>query len=246
MLARAARLACPELKTIFVTGIGDSPALLANSRVKLALLALNLSDCDGLDWLEEIGQRASVERALVIAQGFPEIAANRIAGGAVDSFWDYGADSPDNLEFAVNQIVAGGGYMSYGLGELRRRSLQGRAPLNAILSRTEILVFYAIASGADDVAAAELLGMTPSTVKTHRKSISRAFKRSARTELMGEAQLRGIARYTGNGRVVRPGFYAAMSEHLRRRQARLKTGHPEPFTTVPAEAGFIESIERRP
>jgi DNA-binding NarL/FixJ family response regulator len=170
-----------------------------------------------------VGRQTQIDRALVIGQTFPEIAASRLATGVADGFWDYSVDLPDNLVRAVSEISRGGGYMSYGLGELRRRSLQGRPSLRTILSRTEILVFYAIAGGEDDFAAGALLGMTPATVKTHRKSISRKLKVSTRTELMREAQLRGIVRFVENGLVIRPGFFAAMDEYLGRRQARPKS-----------------------
>lgn len=223
ILARTVQSVLPGLAPVHVTGLHDSPQSPVAGRFELALLALNLSDCDGLDWLEVVGRRTQINRVLVIGQTFPEIAASRLATGVADGFWDYRVDSPDNLDHAVNEISCGGGYMSYGLSELRRRSLQGRPSLRTILSRTEILVFYAIAGGEDDVAAAALLGMTAATVKTHRKSISRKLKLSTRTELMREAQFRGIVRFAENGLVIRPGFFAAMNEHLERRQARSKT-----------------------
>lgn len=180
--------------------------------VDLALIALNLPDSDGLDLLERLTATCSIRRSLVVSERFPESAANRMVSGAVDGFFDSRADEATDLSEAVGLVAQGRVYMTYTIPELRHRALEGRKPLNLMLSKTQVLVYYAIADGSNNEAAGELLGMAPDTVKVHRRAIMNAMRYQSRRELYADAEWRGIFRRTNTGRLIRPGFEVARRE----------------------------------
>lgn len=215
-VSRVARTTC------FGTGASTLDALAARPAT-LAIVDQHPVDVDGLDLIERISALGYARRCLLIADSLTEWSCLRLASETTDSYFDFSVDPLERLPTAVLHLLDGGGYRSSTLREARRRAVQDRTPLDLVLSPTEMIVFSAMADGADDDTVGTRLGMARLTVQSHRQRIMKKLSLRTRVELVFEAQRRGLSRPGARG-VIRAGCPSAYAARSRRGRPAVTAG----------------------
>jgi DNA-binding NarL/FixJ family response regulator len=118
---------------------------------------------------------------------------------------DSSIDPPEQLMTALCLVGGGQRYWSPNLVERLQRYHLGPNSLFRLLTAAEQLVLSIIGDGCDDLAAAEKLRLSPSTISTVRRELHRKLGVQHRGELVRVAAQNGFVRFTPHG-VVRPGF----------------------------------------
>lgn len=201
----AARSVLPNAEIeVFSSGF-DAFTRIAQEAMDLYLVELNLTDMDGIDLIGTIQECWPSSRSMLLVERLTEMACLRLSAGIADGFFDYREERGHTLGPAIARLMDGAAYESRPLREARRRVLDGRTPLERLLSPAETLVFGAIGDGSDDLIASTLLGLSVHTVHSHRRNIMRKLELRSRADLVREAAFRGVVRFGPEG-IIRPGF----------------------------------------
>lgn len=242
LYAEALRAACVRAfpgAAIAICRRGDEALQVLRAQpADLVLTGLTFVDLDGVDVLEQIARERLAARVLVVSGRKDEHSMQTLRTARFDGFFDPFAEDMAALVDALQQVAAGRGYLSPSL----RRQLTDRSTAEVLghrLTAGELQVFCVIGDGSNDTEAAQRLGLTVSTVQTHRRNIMRKLGVPTSAKLVREAVRLGVVRITPTGTIIRPGF-----EHLhadwQSRKATRKT--PEPG----AAAATYPTRPRRP
>jgi DNA-binding NarL/FixJ family response regulator len=203
----------PDAEIVTVHTAAAALDALRASPARLALVGLALADMDGLDLLRCISQERLAWRLLVIADRWDERAEQVLASARVDGCFNPEQEDSAKLAAAIQRVAEGGSYLG-ALADDDRPVRNPRKPtLAQLFSPAELRVFAVIGDGCDDREAAEQLGISPTTVHTHRQRIMSKLSVHTRTELMREAVRRGVVRITPT-EMLRPGFAAEINERV--------------------------------
>jgi DNA-binding NarL/FixJ family response regulator len=165
-----------------------------------------LRDGDLLDFISDSSAPPARARAtLVVTHQCEERVLSALRTLPIQGVLDSSIDPPERLVFALGLIATGGRYWSPNLVQRLQEFHLGPNSLFRLLTAAEQLVLSIIGDGCDDVAAAEKLGLSPSTVSTVRRELHRKLGVQHRGELVRVAAQNGFVRFTPTG-VVRPGF----------------------------------------
>jgi two-component system, NarL family, nitrate/nitrite response regulator NarL len=170
------------------------------------LLALTFPDMDGLDLLRYIAQEKLATRVLVASHQSQEHSLQALRQSRFDGLIDTQDESADALIRALHLVAAGEPYISPTL----RSQIITRTPTGILaqkLTPAEIHVLAEIGDGSNNQEAALRLGLTDSTVQTHRRNIMRKLGITSSAKLVLEAVRLGMVRVTTNGNIIRPGFH---------------------------------------
>jgi DNA-binding CsgD family transcriptional regulator len=140
-----------------------------------------------------------------------------------NGLFDVYCDGHTNFSSALETVIEGRTYISDSFQPYLKRPR--RITLDE-LTQTEELVLSAIGDGSDDQEAAELLGVSPYTVNTHRKSIMGKRGIHQKGELVRHAVQMGYVHVTPE-RVIHPGFERRLLKKRRESQPA-KTGDSSP------------------
>jgi DNA-binding NarL/FixJ family response regulator len=214
-------------QTLVCHTAAEALALLRTSPVFLGLLDLTLPDLDGLDLLTMVTEERLASRLLVVSERHDEHSRLFLRAMRLEGYFDCQTEPAENLCGAVRQVAGGGVYFSRSFQT--HATLEGKIPLQALLTETELRVFAVLGGGCDDREAADWLYLSDKTVKTHRQNLQDKLGVHTRAELMREAVHRGVVRYV-DGRVLHPGFERALARRQTQRvaPARLNGMHRTP------------------
>lgn len=234
LYAEALRSACGQAFPAAAVGIcrrGDETLQsLRVQRADLVLTGLTFVDLDGVDVLETIAREKLATRVLVVSGRKDEHSMQALRTARFDGFFDPFSESIETLVEALQQVAAGRGYISPSL----RRQLIERSTAEVLgqrLTPGELQVFCVIGDGSDDAEAAERLGLTVSTVQTHRRNIMRKLGVPTSAKLVREAVRLGVVRITPAGTIIRPGFERMHADwQSRKAGAKPPTAEPVPTT----------------
>lgn len=194
-LAWAAAHVFPTAK---IRTIGSGTALLqhlSTQTVDFLILGLNFIDLDGLDLVQQITDQKLARRVVVVTDIRDEWLIPRLQNTRIDAILDLSGESLSGVEQALHRINAGQAYVSPTLHSY----LVGRAEANDTyrkLSPGELRVLRLIGSGQDNKEAGEALGLSESTVQTHRRNIMHKLNISTSPKLVREAIRLGLAQIT--------------------------------------------------
>lgn len=185
----------------------------------LVLMGLTFTDLDGLDVLGTLAREKLATRVLLVSSRKDEHSLQALRTARFDGFFDPLTEDFDALVAGIRAVVAGRGYISPSL----HRQLLGRQSLGALdrfLTRTEHQVFCVIGDGSDNREAAERLGLSESTVLTHRRKIMQKLGVHSSAKLVREAVRFGVVRIASDGHIFRPGFEQLLSDRKVRETTR--------------------------
>jgi len=184
----------------------DLLAGLRQAPADLLLIGLAFPDVDGLDLLEPIAREKLAAHVLVDSPRHDEYSLLVLRTARFDGFIDAASEGVEAMETALRAVAVGQGYISPAL----RQGLVDRQPALALgrkLTTAEIHVLSVIGDGSDNDEGAGRLGLSPSTVQTHRRNIMRKLGVSTSAKLVREAVRLGVVRITPSGVVLRSNLH---------------------------------------
>ncbi len=183
----------------------------------LFVTGVQLADMDGLEHLEPFLKRE--QPILVVTSRKDSRTCAMLRQMRFDGIYDGIEEGLENLPVAIDRVLAHLPYTSPGFAAL----LRPRANLTLDeLTNKEQIVLAVIGDGCDDQEAADLLGLSPYTVNTHRKAIMAKLHLHQKGALINYAVQNGYVHITPDG-VTRPGF----QRRLRDLFAHATKGDPE-------------------
>lgn len=183
----------------------DTLAQLRTKPADILLLAMTFPDMDGVDLLPLIAEGKLSKRVLVASHRREEHSLLALRAARFDGLIDTLEESVDTLIKALHLVANGQAYISPAF----RAHMLDRNPPNDLaqkLTPAEIHVLAEIGDGSGNSEAATRLGLSESTVQTHRRNIMRKLGISSSARLVREAIRLGIVRITTDGGIIRPGF----------------------------------------
>lgn len=184
------------------TGMEALARLRRGAAVRLGVFGLNLPDIDGLDLIAQVLEERLVEKVLVVSSRCDEQTRLVLRRLRISGYLDCSSDQDVDLKQILGRIENGGGYFS----PLHRCPSRAAVPrLSQMLSATESRVLAVIGDGSSDQEAAEWLGMSATTVHTHRQRIMRKLGIHTRAALVRAAVEFGVVRFAGD-QIFRPGM----------------------------------------
>lgn len=196
-LAWAASRVFPTAK---IRTIGSGTQLLRHlgtQTIDFLILGLNFKDMDGLDLVQQITDQRLARRVVVVADGRDGWLIPRLQNTRIDAIIDLSGETLTGVQQALHRVNAGQAYVSPSLHAF----LVGRAEANntySKLSPGELRVLRLIGCGQDNKEAGEALGLSESTVQTHRRNIMHKLNISTSPKLVREAIRLGLAQITCN------------------------------------------------
>ena len=196
-LAWAASRVFPTAK---IMTIGSGTQLLQHlgaRTIDFLILGLNFTDMDGLDLVQQITDQKLARRVVVVADGRDGWIIPRLQNTRIDAIIDLSGETLTGVQQALHRVNAGQAYVSPSL----RAVLVGRAEANdtySKLSPGELRVLRLIGTGQDNKEAGEALGLSESTVQTHRRNIMHKLNISTSPKLVREAIRLGLAQINCN------------------------------------------------
>ena len=191
----------------------DVLAALREQPADLLVLGLAFQDIDGLDLLEPIAHEKLASRILVDSPRRDEFSMLVLRTARFDGFIDASSEGLEAMMMALRQVADGQGYISPTV----RHNLVDRLEATALgqrLTRAEIRVLSVIGDGSDNDEGAQRLGLTPSTVQTHRRNVMRKLGVSTSAKLVREAVRLGVVRITPRGVFLRSGTQVKLSDAI--------------------------------
>lgn len=175
----------------------EALAALKSHATDYLLVGLNFPDLDGLDMLLQISEQRLARRVLVVAEIRDELVIPTLHTARVDAILDTGTEPLHAVREALRMVHEGKVYVSPSLhGYLVDRSPALQRPH---LTPAELRVLRVIGTGQDNQEAGVTLGLSESTVQTHRRNIMHKLKVSTSAKLVREAVRLGYVRISYNG-----------------------------------------------
>ena len=213
--------AFPGTRVEIATTVTGAAGLLDTLSVDLFVTGIGASiDGDVLELLSRYLEPPHAgQHVLVVSArgGYRELAALRTLG--IGGVFDSAAEPSEQLIEAIRTVATGGRYWSATIVDHMIRSGLSINPVVRILTTFEQLALCIIGDGSDDTAAAQELGVSPSTVSSVRRDIHRKLGVQHRGELVRVAAQYGFVRFTPGG-VVRPGYSLLSAAYQAKRNKR--------------------------
>ncbi len=203
--ADALRLACLECfadATVRLQVHGNEALrTLTLAPADLLVMGLSFDDIDGVALLEEVNRGRLAQRTLIVSSQWEEHILLSLRTARFDGAVDTATESFGTIRQVMALVAAGEGYISASL----RRYLIDELPAESgvhELTAMELRVIRVIGEGFDNQEAAERLGISMSTVQTHRRNIMRKLHVATSAKLVHEAARLGLVRITPAGPTV--------------------------------------------
>ncbi len=172
----------------------------------LFVTGVMLTDMDGLEHLEPFLKRA--QPILVVTSRKDSRTCAMLRQMRFDGIYDGIEEGLNNLPVAIDRVLAHLPYISPGFEPLLKPHSNFTRDE---LTEKEQIVLAVIGDGCDDQEAADLLGLSPHTVNTHRKAIMAKLRLHQKGALVNYAMQNGYVHITPTG-VTRPGFQRRLRE----------------------------------
>lgn len=164
---------CPDLEV--AVEAATRPQLreaTCSTRFDVLILDVNMDGESTIEDLRELNRRRSDVRVLVLSMCPESDCGPPFISAGADGYLSKEAD-PNEVVAAVRRIANGGRYASAGLAETLMERRDHEAEPARLLSRRELEVMRAIASGERLRDIARRLGLNDRTISTYRRRIMR-------------------------------------------------------------------------
>ena len=163
-------------------------------RPHLIFLDLGLPDGDGLDLLSELLAVAPEAKVIALSSFADEFTVHRALRSQVHGFIDKGEQPLEMLKTAIDTVMAGQKYFSPTVEKLKASLRSDPVSFDKVLSDREQHLLTLFGEGLSNEAVAAMVGLTPGTVKLHRRNIHRKLGFHSTPELMSYALKKGFTR----------------------------------------------------
>ena len=189
-----------ELVGAFRSGdeIFANPSVLTSADV--ALVDLNLGEQLAFDFLPVLRQTAPNLKLIWVTSVATQFLLSRALSAGLEGFV-HKDDPVAVLVTAIERVAHGAHYISETVQQMHVRFRQNANHFNKLLSEREQELLGLLGQGLSNQEVASLLGLTPSTVQTHRRNIM------GRLDLHTGAELQAYA--------LKAGFTTQEKLHLR-------------------------------
>ncbi len=168
-------------------------------RPHLVFLDLALPDGDGLDLLAELLADTPQLKIIALSSFADEFTVHRALRSQVHGFVDKGEQPLGMLKDAIDTVMRGEKYFSPTVQKLKAALRSDPVSFDKLLSDREQDLMRLFGEGLSNDAVAKLVGLTPGTVKLHRRNIHRKLGFHSTPELMTYALKKGFTRVRRGG-----------------------------------------------
>lgn len=156
------------------TGSGAEAVRLAQEhRPDVVILDLHLPDRDGFTVIDELVKLGGAARILVVSSRCDDYTLYRVERAGVHGFLDKNTNTPETLRTALSQVAEGRCFYSRMFQDAKLARRRDPANFVALLTEWERVILGLIGQSLSDAEIGEQLGISPSTVMTHRSKIMR-------------------------------------------------------------------------
>lgn len=189
---------CAQIVPAAAITVADSGkagiAMAQRLRPDLIFLDLALPDGDGLDFLSELLAVAPRAKVIALSSFADEFTVHRALRSPVHGFVDKGEQPLEMLKAAVDAVMAGQKYFSPTVQKLKASLRSDPTSFDKLLSDREQHLLSLFGQGLTNEVVAGIVGLTPGTVKLHRRNIHRKLGFHSTPELMNYALEKGFTR----------------------------------------------------
>jgi len=193
--AEALLLACRECYTAAEIQIcsrgAEALAALRQRPADLLVMGLSFADMDGVDLLARVNEARLAAHTLITSSQWEEHILLSLRTARFEGAVDTASESLDAVRRALRLVGRGEGYISTPLRRYLIDELPASRPMRE-LTAAELRVLRVIGDGSDNQEAAGRLGLSTSTVQTHRRNIMRKLRVSTSAKLVREAVRLGL------------------------------------------------------
>lgn len=195
--ADALRLACLECfadATVQIQAHGTQALrALEHQPADLLVMGLSFDDIDGVTLLEQVNCGRLAQRTLIVSSQWEEHILLSLRTARFDGAVDTASETFGTIRQAMALVVAGEGYISAHLRQYLIDELSVDTGVHE-LTAMELRVIRVIGEGCDNQEAAARLGISMTTVQTHRRNIMRKLRVATSAKLVHEAVRLGLVR----------------------------------------------------
>lgn len=145
--------------------------LCRDSRPGLVLLDICIPQTSGLVVAEILKSESPGTKILAVSSENDPVTIHRAFKANIQGFLDKSTQTLDTLTEAIRKVSSGGTYYSKSVLDVRDKLLEEPMSFQKILSPREQEILALIGGCYSDQEIGNLVGLSPSTVQTHRKNI---------------------------------------------------------------------------
>lgn len=172
----------------------EGEALCRKLQPDIVLLDLVLPDGDGLDWVERIFKAAPHAKVIALTSHADEFTLHRAMRARVHGFVDKTEQPLNLLSEAIATVMEGRPYFSSAAQRIRAELHRDPVSFDKVLSDREQELLRYFGEGLSNTEVAERVGLTPGTVKLHRRNIMGKLGVHSTPQLMRYALEKGFTR----------------------------------------------------
>lgn len=184
----------------------EALAALRKTRADIMLQGLVFEDMDGIEFMQQSDANKLALHTLIISARWDEHMLVSLRSARLNGAVDTASESIEAVQHALRAIVQGECYISTTLRRYLIDELPGENRARK-LTQAEIRVLQIIGDGSDNQEAAAELGLSITTVQTHRRNIMRKLRVPTSAKLVREAVRLGVVHIT-------PVTIAQQAQHL--------------------------------
>lgn len=161
----------------------------------LVVLDLGLPDISGLDLAKQLCEIRPPPKVLAISGNVTESWLNRIPYSPIQGFILKSAAQKDEFVVAVRELLGGGTYFPPHVNSTISQARSNPNHYSKILSQREIDLLALLGYGWNNDRIAQYVGLSTTTIRTHRQHILNRLGLHSTEELMRWAQKKGFSDY---------------------------------------------------
>lgn len=192
----------PETKVHIAQDGLEAIDLTSKLSINFAILASNMEDIDGLDYIPRIANNAGIDRIIILADHHNPRALDRFYRLKSVSLFSINSSNPEDLKKCIDSTLMGHRYIC---SDLYRIIYDRDATTTSkLLSQSEEITLSLLGEGIDNEEAATRLATSPHSVRGMRARIMYKLGLRHKGELMRFAIKNGYTRFTNKG-TLHPG-----------------------------------------
>lgn len=160
----------PSFKVVgYATDGRQGWQLCAALRPDLAMVDVQMDECDGLLMAARIKKELPATRVVVLTGLLTPYIAHRVLEIGADGLLDK-LMAPRLFREAIRTVAAGGAVVSPAFQAIREKQLASAEAFHKVLSPREQAIVQHVSRGRSDTDIGTQLGITPDTVAAHRRN----------------------------------------------------------------------------